>query len=85
MRGVCRPEPKSLAIGTSLNARRFSALPEIPGDFFQFGREVLVGQNRISGDPEKFLAGAKVPGGIYQFECEARFGRNQNPWQYLLM
>ena len=45
MRGVCRPEPNSLAVFTSLNARCYSVGTKIPGDIYRFGREVLLGQN----------------------------------------
>ena len=38
-RGVTRPELKCLAVFPSLNARRFSARTEIPGNSYQFGCE----------------------------------------------
>ena len=48
MRGVFRPEPKFLAVFTSLNLRRLSVGTKIPGSFFQFKRQVLFGQDRNS-------------------------------------
>ena len=48
MRGVFRPDPKFLATFSSLNARRFSARTEIPGDIYQIGCEVLFGHVRNS-------------------------------------
>ena len=48
MRGVCRSEPKFLAIFTNLNARRSSVRTEIPGDIYPFEREVFFSQNSNS-------------------------------------
>ena len=48
MLGVCRSEPKSLAVFTNSNARRYSVRTEMPGGDFQFDREALFGQNRNS-------------------------------------
>ena len=52
MRGVSRSEPKYLAMFSSLNARRFSVGIKIPGDIYQFGCEVVVGQNQ---NPRQYL------------------------------
>ena len=45
IRIVFRPEPKLLAVFSSLDEERFSVRTEIPGDIFQFEREVLLGRN----------------------------------------
>ena len=52
MRGVSRSEPKYLAMFSSLHARRFSVGIKIPGDIYQFGCEVVVGQNQ---NPRQYL------------------------------
>ena len=44
--------PKSLAIFTALNARRFSVRTEAPGGFFQFKCEALFGQGQ---NPRQYL------------------------------
>ena len=51
MRGVCRSEPKCVAIVTSLDARYFAARTEIPGGIPQFKCEVFVSRNRNSWRP----------------------------------
>ena len=48
MPGVCRSGPKFLAVFPSLDAGRFSVRTEMPGDIYQFGREVSVGHNQNS-------------------------------------
>ena len=48
LRGVIRSEPKSLAVCTNVNARRFSASAEIPGKCYQSKCEVCCGQNSNS-------------------------------------
>ena len=67
MRGVRRPEPKFLAVVTSLNAMRFSVRTEIPGSMYQLVCEVRT----------------EIPGDISQFKREVFFGRNRHAWQYL--
>ena len=48
MRGVFRSEPKSLAVFTSVNARRFSVRTEIPDGIYQCECEAFFGQNQNS-------------------------------------
>ena len=48
MRGVFQSEPKSPAIFSSLNARRYSVRTKIPGDVSQRYCEVCFGQNQNS-------------------------------------
>ena len=48
MRGVCRSDPKFLAMFTSFRAGRFSARAEIFGGISQFKCEAFSGQNRNS-------------------------------------
>ena len=47
-RGVCRLEPKFLAVFSSLFARCLSARTKFPGSIYQFKCEVLLGQNQNS-------------------------------------
>ena len=47
-RGVCRSEPKFLAVFSSLNTRRSLARTQIPGNFRHFACDVSVGQNQIA-------------------------------------
>ena len=56
----CRSGPNSLAVNTTLNARRSSVRTEIPGDIDQFKCEAFFGENR---SPRRFS----------QFECGAFF------------
>ena len=51
-RRVFQSGPKSLAIFTALNARRFSVRTEAPGGFFQFKCEALFGQGQ---NPRQYL------------------------------
>ena len=48
MRNACQPEPKFLAVFTSLKARRFSVRTNIPGDIYQFECEAFFSQGRNS-------------------------------------
>ena len=87
MRGVCRPEPKFLAVFTNVNARRFSAISEIPVGFFQFERDVTVGQNRSSWRFFPVQVRGVIPSGakflaIYP-SLESFFGRGQRSWRYV--
>ena len=45
-RGVCRSEPKSLAVFSDLNAMGYSVRTEIPGGIYQFECEAFCGQNK---------------------------------------
>ena len=45
---IFQSEPEFLAIFINLNARRYSAGTEIPGNSYQFECEVFVSQNQIS-------------------------------------
>ena len=87
-RGVFRSEPKFLAKYSSVNARRLSARPEIPGDIYQFGcvRVFQSGPNFLVIFPRSnamsFSVRTKVPGDFPQDECEAFFGQNQNSLRY---
>ena len=47
-RGVCRLEPKFLAVFSSLYARCMSARTKFPGSIYQFKCEVLLGRNQNS-------------------------------------
>ena len=88
MRGVCRPEPKFLAICPSLNARRFSARTRLPGEFYQFKCGAFFSSEPkflaifTTSEGGRFLVRTKIPGGFFLFECEAFFGQNQNPRRY---
>ena len=80
-------KPKSLAIFTTLNGRRFSVRTKIPGGFSLFECEAFFGQKQnprrycpvhargVCWLEPKFLA-------IYQFKCEALFFQNPNFWRY---
>ena len=48
IRDVTRWEPKSLAVSTSPNERRFSARTATPGNIYQFECEAFFGQNQNS-------------------------------------
>ena len=48
MRGVCRSEPKYLAVSSSLNAKCFSVRTKNPSHVSQFECDVLCCQNHIS-------------------------------------
>ena len=47
-RGVCRLEPKFLAVFPNVGARRYSVRTQIPGVNYQVGREAFFGENRNS-------------------------------------
>ena len=70
MRGVCRAEPKFLAVITSENARCLSVRTEIPCFF-------------SSLNAGRFSARTRIPGDLPQYKCETFFGRNRNSWRYL--